>query len=214
MAEVDSQMLISAEIRWFWAGSCPSVVKNWYETSGLQPGGGKLPARIDRYYHTKGFVDLGVKVRAETNHPSPDVEIKGRVLTAPGTRWGIGFPEVEVWCKWKAPALSAAASIVVEKVRRMRKLDLSGDQPAEMRLDEDEKPTGGIELPKIGCNVEFTEVRVRGRPEPWWTLGLEAFGDLESAPVALAAAVRWLGPFPELPAESVSYPKWLDALSL
>jgi hypothetical protein len=56
---------------------------------------------------------------------------------------------------------------------------------------------------------------VEGRSVSWWTLGFEAFGDLQSAPVALAATFAFLqanGRLPPLSGERLSYPEWLDRL--
>ena len=65
-----------------------------------------------------------------------------------------------------------------------------------------------------GCNVELTEVKIAGHAERWWTLGFEAFGDLDSVPTNLTLTV-----LPEKPAlirivtsgEFLSYPAWLRA---
>ena len=40
-----------------------------------------------------------------------------------------------------------------------------------------------------GCNVELTEVEMAGHAGKWWTLGYEAFGDLECAPTNLTLTV-------------------------
>ena len=74
-------MLISAELRWFWLGNCPSEVEQWFR-SGEPPGGGdQAKPRVDRYFHHKGIVELGIKVRDERKNLPPDVEVKGLVTT-------------------------------------------------------------------------------------------------------------------------------------
>jgi hypothetical protein len=67
-------------------------------------------------------------------------------------------------------------------------------------------------LPAQGCNVELTEIEVAGHAGWWWTLGYEAFGDLESVSTNLTLVV-----LPEKPlllrtmgsGAFLSYPAWL-----
>jgi hypothetical protein len=78
-------------------------------------------------------------------------------------------------------------------------------------LQLDERPLSGA-FPQHGCNVEITKVLLDGDPRQWWTLGLEAFGDLDSAPYNRQRTVEFLvsGSFP-LPTSGdfLSYPSWL-----
>ena len=85
----------------------------------------------------------------------------------------------------------------------------------EIPLDGNERPTKGHSLPAQGCNVELTDVQMPGHAGAWWTLGFEAFGDLDSVSANLTLTV-----LPEKPAlvrivasgEFLSYPAWLQAL--
>jgi hypothetical protein len=60
----------------------------------------------------------------------------------------------------------------------------------------------------------LTEVKIENRSDIWWTLGFEAFGDLETAPTNLAR-----GLLPDATAlvsivssgALLSYPEWLMA---
>jgi hypothetical protein len=204
-------MLISAELRWFWLGNCPSEVEQWFR-SGEPPGGGdEAKPRVDRYFHHKGIVELGIKVRDERKNLPPDVEVKGLVTTRKAQGLELPADRVEIWCKWKAPPLTSPLVFTTEKVRWMRKFD-ADSAPSEIPLGPDEKPRFPRELPVIGCNVELTRVRVRGRPEEWWSLCFEAFGDLDSAPDALVKVIRTMQPIPTIDGAFLSYPAWLDTL--
>jgi hypothetical protein len=199
-------MEISAELRWFWRDACPKHIEKWFCTSGEPPGGGRdRPPRLDRYFHSKGTVELGIKIRDEVGGRPPDVEVKGLVCKA---------ADVQVWCKWKAPpAIAVAGGVAVNKTRWLRKFSADSDPPFEVKLGHDEKPLDNTKRPKVGCNLELTEVKVDGRPEIWWSLCFEAFGDLQSAPDALTKIIRMLKP-PDFNGALLSYPEWLDKLEL
>jgi hypothetical protein len=70
-------MLILQNFVWFWLGNCPPGLERWFR-SGESPGGGNEgEPRVDRYYHQKGNVELGIKVRDERADAPSDVEVKG-----------------------------------------------------------------------------------------------------------------------------------------
>jgi hypothetical protein len=200
---------VSAEMRWFWSNSCPTAVEKWFRESGCPPGGGHLPPRIDRYYHSRGNTELGIKVRNEVPNESPDVEVKGLVGILSDLGPGLPAQHVEMWCKWKAPPIGSNFSLVTEKVRWIRKFDASSDFAVEVRLQEDERPVSG-EKPDVGCNIELTQVNVRQHLGTWWTLGFEAFGNIQSAPDALLKTIKAMGLLPHIDGELLSYPAWLD----
>jgi hypothetical protein len=58
-------------------------------------------------------------------------------------------------------------------------------------LQLNERPLSGAPLPKHGCNVELTKVLLDGDQRQWWTLGFEAFGDLDCAPLNLHRTVEF-----------------------
>ncbi len=82
----------------------------------------------------------------------------------------------------------------------------------ELPLDANENPSTGYSLPVQGCNAELTEVQILSRPGVWWTLGFEAFGNLETVPKSLTRVLQ-----PEKLALTnivasgafLSYPAWL-----
>ena len=70
-----SQMLASAEVRWFWRERCPQEIRDWFFKAGLPPGGGQY--RIDRYIVQRSEPTLSIKQRGGESA----LEIKGRVTT-------------------------------------------------------------------------------------------------------------------------------------
>lgn len=203
-------MMTSAELRWFWPGNCPRPVHDWFFGSGLPPGGG-LP-RVDKYALQRRAADIGIKRRGN----KPEFEVKGLVTTRRIPELEPLAPHVEIWCKWSCtiPDLNSRDELAVAKARWLRKFDTAKYVRAEIPLDADEKPTKGYSLPAQGCNVELTDVQIPGQAGAWWTLGFEAFGDLDSVPANLTLTV-----LPEKPAlarivasgEFLSYPAWLLA---
>lgn len=200
-------MFVSAEIRWFWQDDCPANLRRWFDETYPTPGGGQL--RIDQYLSQTNDSEISIKIRGGKSR----VEIKGLVATR---RSELVFfaPYFEVWCKWslQASALEMTRTVIARKVRWLRTYDTSGTAIVEIPLQADEKPLNGGMLPQQGCNVEITKIQVAEDPGQWWTLGFEAFGDLDSAPRNLRKAAEFLvaQSFP-LPSsgEFLSYPSWL-----
>ena len=203
-------MLLSAELRWFWRGHCPQPVYDWFFKSGLPPGGGH--SRIDRYIPQRGEAEISLKKRGA----KPELEVKGLITTRRVLELEPLAPHIEIWCKWSCtiPVLNLTNELLVTKTRWLRKFDTSKYVRSEIPLDANEKPNLGYSLPAQGCNVEWTEVEMAGLAGVWWTLGFEAFGDLDSVPMNLTLTV--------LPEKAVlerivasgaflSYPAWLLA---
>jgi hypothetical protein len=200
-------MFVSAEMRWFWQDDCPADLRRWFDETPPAPGGGEL--RTDQYLLLTDESEISIKRRGE----NPDVEIKGLVVTLTNER-GFFAPHVELWCKWRiqASALEITDKMIVRKVRWLRTFDASGVAIVEVPLHLNERPLSGAALPQQGSNVEVTKIVLDGDPRQWWTLGFEAFGDLDSAPCNLRRTVEFpvSRSFP-LPAsgEFLSYPSWL-----
>ena len=169
-------MLLSAEVRWFWRGRCPQPVHDWFFKSGLPPGGGF--SRIDRYVSQRREAEISLKKRGD----KPEFEVKGLVTTRRASELEPLAPHIEIWCKWSCtiPSLNLRDELAITKTRWLRKFDTSKYVRSEIPLDANEKPTAGYSLPVQGCNVELTEVQMAGHSGMWWTLGFEAFGDLDS----------------------------------
>jgi hypothetical protein len=102
--------------------------------------------------------------------------------------------------------------LAVTKTRWLRSFDTSKYVRSEIPLDSSEKPTQGYSLPAQGCNVELTEIEIVGHAGRSWTLGFEAFGDLEGVSTNLTVVVLADKPaLARLVASGVflSYPAWL-----
>jgi hypothetical protein len=88
------EMLLSAEVRWFWRGRCPQPVHDWFFKSGLPPGGGR--SRIDRYVSQRSEPEISLKKRRD----KPGFEVKGLVTTRNSPELEPLTPHIGVWCKW------------------------------------------------------------------------------------------------------------------
>ena len=203
-------MATSAELRWFWRGRCPQPLHDWFFKSGLPPGGGLF--RVDKYAPLHRATDIGLKRRGD----KPEFEIKGLVAARRVPELEPLAPHIEIWCKWSCTiaGLNLRDEVTVTKTRWLRKFDTSKHVRSEISLGANERPAKGYSLPVEGCNVELTDVQISGHAGAWWTLGFEAFGDLDSVSANLTLAV-----LPEKPAlarmvaagEFMSYPAWLLA---
>ena len=200
-------MFVSAEIRWFYPDECPTNLHRWFGEMSPAPGGGKL--RIDEYLSQTNQSEVSIKKRGGR----PGVEIKGLIAVCRSELVPFA-PYVELWCKWRlhASALEMTKRMIIQKTRWIRTYDTSGAAIVEIPLQADEKPLNGQPLPQQGCNVEITKIQIAEEPRQWWTLGFEAFGDLDSAPGNLLKTTQYLiaHSFP-LPicGEFLNYPSWL-----
>ena len=212
-------MFLSAEARWFWRDDCPAKVREWFHggpsAPAIPPGGGQSE-RVDRYLHAKGNTEIGIKARDARDGQPDDVEVKGLVAVVsppdpPAGDAALPLDLIEIWCKWKAPQVVAADGVLVRKRRWMRRYMATASEIEELPVDATQDTSLA---PAVGCTLELARVAVEGSVS-WWTLGFEAFGDFQSAPVALAATFAFLqasGRFPPLSGERLSYPEWLDRL--
>ena len=200
-------MFVSAEIRWFYPDECPANLHRWFGEMSPAPGGGKL--RIDEYLSQTNQSEVSIKKRGG----KPGVEIKGLIAVCRSELVPFA-PYVELWCKWRlqASALEMTKRMIIQKTRWIRTYDTSRAAIVEIPLQADEKPLNGQPLPQQGCNVEISKIQIAEEPRQWWTLGFEAFGDLDSAPGNLLKTTQYLfaHSFP-LPicGEFLNYPSWL-----
>ena len=203
-------MLPSVEVRWFGAGEAPGDVREWF----LARGGDAAPAptRTDYYLRVVEGDGMGIKLREGR------FEAKQRERRFGVVEFGDGVAgQVESWRKWSyllddpraGSADGEGASpfwVAVTKERSQKFCSLDG-------ADKVRHAAPG-ELLDLGCALELTRVTVND--EPWWTVGLEAFGDETRLPEALTLVAQRLSAAanaPRLAAEdSYGYPKWLKVL--
>lgn len=207
----------SAEIRWFFRGNPGKEFDRWFEAGGLHEDEG---ARVDDYLVLPRCATTGIKIR------DGRLEVKaatGRPATAEMPNGMRGFKGT--WVKWSREAENAAAvrSLItgaaetvlsVEKRRSLRLISLEGDAPVDIRPGERRLAQG--------CQVERTSLRVApaGRDlvaaARWWSLSLEAFGEIDDIMANLDEAARYLFRddigITAGERDSMSYPEWLDGL--
>ena len=206
----DPDMLVSAEVRWFWKNAEPHPLTEWFRGGAYPPGGGT--PRTDEYLVDPGQRELGVKRRGGTG----GIEVKGLVerrRPAPAPFAG----RVQIWCKWTSEALTIdhRPRVSIQKTRWIRKYDTAGTVVREVELDAAERPrhspARGLER---GCQLELVALRIDDRHETWSSFGFEAFGELDTLEDSLHRTVAHLAPDAPrvtLGAE-LSYPEWLDTL--
>ena len=208
-------MQVSGEIRWFWETTAPDGFKTWFCNEGQHPypAGGGLQ-REDKYLYDPGQTQLGIKFRGNIGL---GIEVKGLVSESLGDLAAGPFcGEIEMWTKWTTAALHIGdgKTILTQKTRWLRKFD-TGNNPTEIELGGDEKPTRGQSLPERGCNVELTRVVLPESGDVWWSFGFESFGTLLSVEHDLrtTAAVLATRHVPMLSSGVLSsYPRWLSRI--
>ena len=192
----------SLEVRWIFPGQPEAAVTGWF---------GRFPAvaesREDTYLLDPPLPGLSVKVRG------------GGALEVKAYRGSPGILEVagrargrmESWQKWSFPVSPPrphsghpASWIPVGKRRRITRFSLATGQVVAPALGPGREPR---------CEVELTEVRIRG--QDWWTLGFEATGPADLLRSALEATAALIfdqalpgGAEPGLD-DSRSYAGWL-----
>ena len=192
----------SLEVRWIFPGQLEASVVGWF---------GRFPARTesreDTYLLHPQLRGLSVKVRGRG---ALEVKVYGGspgILDMAGRARG----NMESWQKWSFPfsPLSLANAdpagwTPVLKGRRISQFALTSG-PIVAR--------GPGLIQQSRCEVELTEVRIRG--QHWWTLGFEATGpaDLLRSELEATAAVVFARALPGEtepgPNESRSYAELL-----
>jgi len=192
----------SLEVRWIFPGQLTAAVAGWF---------GRFPARAesreDTYLLDPRLRGLSVKIRG------------GGALEVKAYRGSPGILEVaggargrlESWQKWSFPFRPPSGDsggppgwIQVRKRRRISRFSSASGQIVAPAAGMGQQPR---------CEVELTEVHVRGRD--WWTLGFEASGPADllrrelQATAALVFAQALPGGVVPGPADSRSYAQWL-----
>ncbi len=204
-------MLLTVEIRWFFRGIIPEGVQAWFDqidTNSTQPT--IQPARTDVYLLEPGNSSLGIKLREGR------IELKQRLREYGPAEFNQDMRGyVEGWRKW-----SFLISLEQTHVQAIGKLGNSWMNVSKERAlfsfqtsGEEIKSTLIPDLSRGGCNLELSQIQAAG--EPWWSLGLEAFGDEESNFDRLDIVARHIlakRPPQNLSAQrSFGYPQWLNS---
>jgi hypothetical protein len=205
-------MQISAECRWFTSNKATGEsLRKWFldeAIHGHPPG--NHAQRQDCYLYDPVQPELGIKHRGTQS----GVEIKGLVsIDRIPLRCGDLTANVEIWAKWVSAAmnLSGFETVAIEKTRWLRKFDTSGPGLVEIPLGDNYQPLPPQSLPIQGCNVEVTEIEARGHR--WFTLGLEAFGEIGDVDASIRRSAKILETR-QLPTMAdlfaASYPRWIS----
>jgi hypothetical protein len=201
MMSSENNMLVSAEVRWFYRGNPPDAVAEWFDT--FDPS--SEPSRTDWYLQPTDAA-MNVKWR--------EGQIQPKRRDAPGE--DVAFADdihglLERWRKWSF-ALDEEAQVdlseqalwqAVEKSRLMKKF----------QRDENGRimPVSADGYPDAGCQVELASLEAKD--EMWWSLCFESFGpeaQLRDLLVETAAHVFHNGSPPTLErAHSLGYAAWL-----
>ncbi len=214
----------SAEIRWFFQGSAPREVMDWFENSL----GSREKKRDDEYLVLPHCRTVSVKVR------EGKLEVKAQREPPQLVDYG-GAAEGyrDLWVKWSRPAADMPELrrligsgkerwIFVEKRRFLRKFSLDPGAPLEVRAAEDRPAEGcGVELThliaKLGQPYSPSEAGWEAKGE-WWSFSFESFADplrvqdnLER--VAGTFFEQNHPPIPLAAETSESYPVWLSRLA-
>jgi hypothetical protein len=192
----------SLEVRWIFPGQLETAVAGWF---GRFPAG--IESREDSYLLSPHLRGLSVKVRG-----GGALEVKAYggspgILEVAGRARG----RMEFWQKWSfsfSPLGQGSGEAPgwrpVSKRRRISRFPPASGQIRAHVPGSGEEP---------GCQVELTEVRMRGKA--WWTLGLEATGPASllrgelQATAALVFAEALPGGVEPGTDDSRSYADWL-----
>ena len=201
-------MQLTAELRWFYRGTLPSEIFQWFQQDQL--GGHLAPPeeREDLYLYSPGCEYLGIKLRQGR------LEIKWRKAELGVVHFGDRVEgKAEKWGKWLCedptaesfqPADVVGKSWVsVKKVRSQRQYQVfPGESITAVPVTESIAQ---------GCNVELTQLSINGNA--WWSLAFEAEGEDDCLMEHLQAVATWVFKSyrgSNLQAEdSYAYPSWL-----
>jgi hypothetical protein len=194
--------LESIELRWFYRGSLPDEIANWFDTLG-EPLVAAEP-RSD-FYLQSSSPDLGVKIRQGNLEVKHLQQQFGKIEVA-----SFGESSVEQWSKWictnrtaRSPAAGKQGWIQVDKLRQQRLYQVEFIDPIQLT------PIG---MPsKNAAAIELTTLQLRG--QTWWTIACEYLGNNISIDRQFVPLVHCLlRKYPlsiSTPSIACGYPQWL-----
>lgn len=201
-------MQLTAELRWFYRGTLPEEVVQWFQQGQLGKHLAPPEEREDLYLYSPGCEYLGIKLRQGR------LEIKWRKVELGVVHFGDRVEgKAEKWGKWLCEDPTAesfqTADVVgkswvsVKKVRTQRQYQIfPGESITAVPVTESIGQ---------GCNVELTQLESNGNA--WWSLAFEAFGEddcLMEHLQAVASCVFKSYRGSNLQAkDSYAYPSWL-----
>ena len=197
-------MRLTAEIRWFWLDRPPQKFHDWFVGAGAAwTAAGSTKTRVDEYLRDPDQDSLGIKKRGRG-----DVEIKGLIGRRDKHLDFAGCTsQIELWAKWACRTLDldGLPLIGVEKQRWKRSFSVHADVVSELATASELAPR------QSGCDAELTLLKGPDMA-PWWTLGFEAYGELDKVEAVLSQTVSLMTrrcPPPLSPGEAIGYPSWI-----
>lgn len=205
-------MLTTNEMRWFYPGTLPGEIQDWFVGDTLGKYVTLPEKREDIYLYLPQCKYMGIKLREKR------LEIKLRKAELGVVSFGDrNHGKAEKWIKWSCEdpaneslispdAMAKAPWLRVEKLRWQHKYQFSQDIPLK---------TVPIDQPiPQGCNVEITQLNVIN--QVWWSIAFEAFsqgGKILENLKNVANFVFLSYPGTDLQTEnSYAYPKWLSLI--
>lgn len=200
-------MRASVELRWFYSGTLPKAIAQWFWQDSL--GGYLWPheEREDSYLLIPSCNYLGLKLRQK------GLEVKWRQAELEAVRFGNRWEgKAEKWLKWvcvetEAPVaadiLATGVWVTVKKKRSQRLYQVSEEGLTPVPVE--------APIPQ-GCSVEITQLSING--EEWWTIAFESFGHDSYLMENLQIVAGWVSksyPGQKLTLDnSFAYPQWLN----
>ena len=199
-------MYPSVEIRWFYQGQLPTAVFDWF--TAIDDGLVKEPPRTDYYLNPLTHDGIGIKLREGR------IEVKQRVQTMQTVQVGEHICGIiEQWQKWSfllseqdefTESIQSSQWIAVTKSRQIQSFRSEWGKKLQAQFP-------GLPM-EADCRIELTELLVQDAQ--WWTLGLESYGDDETAvSTKLLPAIDWIFSsryMPQLDNQaSFGYSQWL-----
>ncbi len=201
-------MALISELRWFYPGSPPEAIADWFEGNSPIPGPISPETREDLYLFTPGCDYLNIKWRQDR------LEIKWRQAEWGEVQFGGCLSgNLETWKKCACEGLSpgmpgdAEASETWVRVRKTRSQRFY--QYHHSRIE----PITGDRQVSQGCSLELTHLAIAD--QPWWSLALEAFGPTDTLIDTLKAtltliSITYPAEYPLSGSASYAYPHWLQ----
>lgn len=205
-------MLISNELRWFYAGKLPENILLWFQQTCMIDPLKSPEQREDLYLYSPECDYLGIKLRQGR------LEVKWRQASLGMMSFGqLVSGNAEKWGKWlcedsqgesfqAATVLSNSCWVNVQKVRYSQLFQVFADFSVQAvatneRIDN-------------GCSVEITNLLVQ--ENACWSLAFEAFGEDRRIKENLQATASWVFDTYQNSqlaiANSYAYPHWLGLI--
>jgi len=201
-------MRASVELRWFYNGTLPKAIGQWFGQDGLGGYLSPLEEREDLYLLIPNCDYVRLKLRQK------GLEVKWRQAELGMIRFGNRWEgKAEKWMKWVCAETVAPVStdilasgmwVTVQKKRWQRLYQVLDGSLTAVPLE--------APIPQ-GCSIEISQVSINGNA--WWSLGFEAFGHDSYLMENLQVVAGWVSKsYPtgqELAFEdSFAYPQWLN----